>query len=171
MLTSLTPPGNVCASGSGDDARDARNWCVGVAVDPVQRMIYWSQKGAPKAGQGRILRAPIDIPSGRTAVDRGDIVTLWAGLPELIDLELTPDRTLVWTDRGAEPKGNTLNQARVKPEMGNPRTLSHGYKEAIGLATKHRTRGARDRFPLGLAMENAPLDSQSPHRGEEFDLA
>ena len=122
-------------TGRGDDAHDARNWCVGVAVDPAQRMIYWSQKGAPKAGQGRIFRAPIGIPRGRTAADRGDIELLWSGLPEPIDLELAADGTLVWTDRGAEPEGNTLNRARVEPEVGNPRILSHGYKEAIGLAS------------------------------------
>jgi hypothetical protein len=32
-------------------------------------------------------------------------------------------------------EGNTLNRARVEPEVGNPRILSHGYKEAIGLAS------------------------------------
>jgi len=41
----------------------------------------------------------------------------------------------MWTDRGAEPDGNTLNRARVKPKLGNPQTLSRDYKEAIGVAT------------------------------------
>ena len=48
-------------AGSGDDAAgDARSHPVSVAVDPTRRMIYWSQKGAPNAGQGHIFRAPID---------------------------------------------------------------------------------------------------------------
>jgi hypothetical protein len=89
----------------GDDAaRDARNHCVGVAVDPRRRVIYWSQKGAPNAGQGRIFRAALDIPPGRTAADRDDIELLWAGLPEPIDLDLGRDGTLVWTDRGDPPQ-------------------------------------------------------------------
>ena len=130
--SSLEP---LVVTGSGDDARDTSNWCVGIALDPVQRMIYWTQKGAPKGGEGRIFRAPISIPSHRTAADRDDIELLWSGLPEPIDLELAADGTLVWTDRGAGPRGNTLNRARVEPEVGDPLILSHGYKEAIGLAS------------------------------------
>jgi hypothetical protein len=120
----------------GDHAsRDTRNYCVGVAVDTVHRMVYWSQKGPPKGGHGRICRAPIDIPNGRTAADRDDIETLWAALPEPIDLTLAADGTLVWTDRGAEPQGNTVNRARVKPEVDTPQICSRGYNEAIGITT------------------------------------
>jgi len=89
------------------------------------------QRGARRAG----CRAPIDIPSGRTAADRDDIETLWGALPEPIDLHLAIDGTLVWTDRGAELQGNTVNRARVKPEVGCPQICSRGYKEAIGLTT------------------------------------
>lgn len=122
-------------AGEGDDSRDARNHCVGIAVDTAGRMIYWSQKGPPDAGQGRIRRAPLDIPAGRSASDRDDIETLWDALPEPIDLHLTHDGHLVWTDRGAEPLGNTVNRARVNPQLGSPRVYSRGYDEAIGLAT------------------------------------
>ena len=41
---------------------------------------------------------------------------------------------LVWTDRGAEPRGNTLNRATVEPSVGTPEIMSTGYHEAIGLA-------------------------------------
>src|SRR4051812_2714220 len=116
-------------------ARDARNHPVGVAVDAGRRMLYWTQKGAPNAGQGRIFRAPIDIPAGHSAADRDDIELLWEGLPEPIDLDLGRDGTLVWTDRGDPPDGNTLNRAPVEPEVGNPEICSRGYREAIGLAT------------------------------------
>ena len=98
-------------------------------------MIYWSQKGPPDAGQGRILRAPIDIAVGRSASDRDDVETLWDALPEPIDLELAGDGHLVWTDRGAEPLGNTVNRALVNPQVGSPRIVSRGYDEAIGLTT------------------------------------
>ena len=122
-------------AGAGGDDRDERNHCVGIAVDTAERMIYWSQKGPPDAGQGRIRRAPIDIPRGRTASDRDDIETLWDALPEPIDLHLASDGDLVWTDRGAEPLGNTVNRARVKPRVGPPQIWSRGYGEAIGLTT------------------------------------
>jgi hypothetical protein len=116
-------------------ARDARNHPVGVAVDPNRRMIYWSQKGAPNAGEGRIFRAPIDIPPGRNPADRDDIELLWAGLPEPIDLDLDATGMLVWTDRGDPPEGNTLNRARVEPAIGRREICSRGYQEAIGMST------------------------------------
>ncbi len=40
----------------------------------------------------------------------------------------------MWTDRGAEPEGNTLNRAMVQPSVGTPEILSRGYHEAIGVA-------------------------------------
>lgn len=122
-------------TGAGDENLDARSHCVGIAVDTDERIIYWSQKGPPDAGQGRIRRAPIDIPAGRTAADRDDIETLWDALPEPIDLHLASDGNLVWTDRGAQPRGNTVNRARVKPQLGYAQICSRGYHEAIGLIT------------------------------------
>jgi hypothetical protein len=110
--------------------------CVGVAVDPVRGHLYWTQKGPAKGGQGRIFRAGLEIPSGETASDRTDIEVLWEHLPEPIDLEIRGD-WLYWTDRGAPPKGNTLNRAPV-PASGekgtDPEVLADGFREAIGLA-------------------------------------
>ncbi|KIU17063.1 hypothetical protein [Mycolicibacterium llatzerense] len=120
---------------AGTDAQDARNHCVGIAIDPVNRLVYWTQKGAPDAGQGRIFRCGTNIPVGRTAADRDDIELLWQDLPEPIDLDLDDSGRLVWTDRGAEPDGNTLNRGQVQPAAGAYEILSRGYQEAIGLAT------------------------------------
>jgi hypothetical protein len=110
--------------------------CVGVTVDPVRGHLYWTQKGPAKGGQGRIFRAGLEIPSGETASDRTDIEVLWEHLPEPIDLEIRGD-WLYWTDRGAPPKGNTLNRAPV-PASGekgaDPEVLADGFREAIGLA-------------------------------------
>ena len=112
-----------------------RNHCVGIAVDLHRRLLYWTQKGAPNAGEGRIFRAPLDLPPGTSARHRDDIELLWKDLPEPIDLHLLGDgATLVWTDRGDEPEGNTLNRAMVLPTIGAPEILSTGYREAIGLA-------------------------------------
>ena len=124
---------------AGTDAQDARNHCVGIAVDPVNRLVYWTQKGASDAGQGRIFRCGTEIPPRQTATDRDDVELLWRDLPEPIDLDLDDSGHLVWTDRGAEPDGNTLNRGQVQPEVGAHTILSRGYQEAIGLATPDYT--------------------------------
>src|ERR1700693_6202722 len=49
---------------SDADRRDARNWCVGIALDIESGKMYWTQKGPDNAGQGRIFRANLQIPKG-----------------------------------------------------------------------------------------------------------
>ena len=115
-------------------AQAASNHCVGIAVDLDRRLLYWTQKGAPKAGEGSIFRASLDLRPGTSAQHRDDIELLWKDLPEPIDLHLFGGATLVWTDRGAEPEGNTLNRAMVQPSVGTHEILSRGYHEAIGVA-------------------------------------
>ena len=113
------------------------NQCVGIAVDEPNGLLYWTQKGAPKSGEGRILRTSLIIPDGQIATDR-DIEVLWSGLPEPVDLELdAAGGAIYWTDRGAAPAGNTLNRATVPAfgEAGGEITiLAAGFGEAIGLA-------------------------------------
>ena len=119
----------------GEEAgRLERNHCVGIAVDLDRRLLYWTQKGAPNGGEGRIFRAPLDVRPGVGPRYRDDVELLWKDLPEPIDLHLLGGTTLVWTDRGAEPEGNTLNRATVQPAAGTPEILSAGYHEAIGVA-------------------------------------
>ncbi|OBI56071.1 hypothetical protein [Mycobacterium sp. E796] len=119
----------------GDQAaRVISNQPVGIAIDLDRRLLYWTQKGAPKAGEGRIFRAPLDLPAGVSPEHRDDVELLFKDLPEPIDLHLFGGTTLVWTDRGAEPGGNTLNRALVEPNVGMPEILSRGYHEAIGVA-------------------------------------
>jgi len=117
---------------------DATKWCVGVAVDVDGGKVYWTQKGPDNAGQGRIFRAGIDVPTGQTGSNRADIEVLYEGLPEPIDLDLDlDDRVLYWTDRGDPPRGNTVNRApmdsgsldRPAPEI----VLTH-LMEGIGIA-------------------------------------
>lgn len=125
---------------------DQTRWCVGIAVDPVHRMVYWSQKGPSKGAQGRIMRASLDIPRGETAETRTDIEVLFSGLPEPTDLEIdTTSQTLYWCDRGELPLGNTVNCASVTRDAVSVEEKSElerklGYKillaglhEAIGL--------------------------------------
>lgn len=112
---------------------DGTAQCVGVAVDPADEQLYWTQKGPAKGGLGRIFRVPLSAP--RPAPQEA-IELLWEQLPEPIDLVLH-DGWLYWTDRGAEPTGNTLNRAPVPgPGQGGqtPEILAGGFAEAIGLA-------------------------------------
>ncbi|KUJ20702.1 NAD(P)-binding protein [Mollisia scopiformis] len=110
-------------------------WCVGITVDSKHGKIYWSQKGASKAGQGRIFRAGINIPSGETPSKRSDVEFLFDHLPEPIDLEIDAlSQTLYWTDRGEYPLGNTLSKAIVGPgEDKKVITLARHFHEAIGM--------------------------------------
>lgn len=76
---------------------DYLRWCVGIAVDEGNGHVYWTQKGPPKGGKGKILRCPID-GAGKNGED---VETLFEGLPEPIDLSLDlPAGMMYWTDRG-----------------------------------------------------------------------
>jgi DNA-binding beta-propeller fold protein YncE len=117
---------------------DARKWCVGIAVDAAGGKFYWTQKGEDNAGQGRIFRANIEFPRGRTPANRQDIELLYDNLPEPIDLDLDiAHRVMYWTDRGDPPRGNTVNRAPMDPTPGNgkdPEILFSHLMEGIGLA-------------------------------------
>src|SRR5579872_7191873 len=74
-------------TGEGDiDRRDMTRWCVGIALDPKRGHMYWTQKGPDNANLGRLCRASIEIPAGKTAANRRDIEVWFDRLPEPIDL-------------------------------------------------------------------------------------
>ena len=132
-------------TGSTDEERQDRlRHCVGIAIDPVGGFIYWTQKGRPDGGEGRILRAGLDLPAGADPANRPDIEVLFDGLPEPIDLEWVGETGyLYWTDRGAPPEGNTLNRAVVRPGQPMIREIIFtGLHEGIGLAIDRRNRRA-----------------------------
>jgi 3-hydroxyacyl-CoA dehydrogenase/sugar lactone lactonase YvrE len=137
------------------------DWCVGVAVDGPAGYIYWTQKGTSKGGVGRILRAGLELPQGTTAHTRDDVEVVWDALPEPIDLEIDADAgMLYWTDRGADPDGNSLNRAPL-PAAGSagvePTVLARGFKEAIGLAldTRHHVAYVSDQSGAIRAVDLA----------------
>ena len=126
-------------AGRGESARlDARNWCVGIAIDKETGKLYWSQKGADNAGEGRILRANIELHRGESADNRSDIEVLFEGLPEPVDLEIDhANRMLYWTDRGDPPRGNTVSRAPIDTygaERNAPEIVFNHLMEGIGLA-------------------------------------
>jgi hypothetical protein len=126
-------------TGHGEaDRRDARNWCVGIALDVPGGKLYWTQKGNDNAGQGRIFRANLEIPKGQTPANRKDIELLFDGLPEPIDLDLDlSNRMMYWTDRGDPPRGNTVNRAPMDAASQNrkdPEIVFTHLMEGIGLA-------------------------------------
>ena len=126
------------SQGDSRPGPDATKWCVGIALDIVGGKLYWTQKGPDNAGQGRIFRASIEIPKGRTPANRTDIELLFDKLPEPIDLDLDlASRIMYWTDRGDPPRGNTVNRAPMDAAPGNrkdPEILITHLMEAIGLA-------------------------------------
>ena len=124
-------------AGKGEaDERDARKWCVGITVDAARGQMYWTQKGADNAGQGRIFRANVEIPKDQNPANRKDVELLFDGLPEPIDLELDLNhRFLYWTDRGDPPRGNTVNRASVDARTKqDPEILVTHLMEGIGIA-------------------------------------
>jgi hypothetical protein len=130
-------------TGHGDEERkDQTRWCVGIALDVEHGKIYWTQKGGDNANVGTIHRANLEIPKGQTAANRKDIETLFAGLPEPIDLDLDlGHRMMYWTDRGDPPRGNTVNRAPMDaPKHFDPshrsdlQILTGDLKEGIGIS-------------------------------------
>ena len=123
--------------GESRPGKDATKWCVGIALDIAGGKLYWTQKGPDNAGKGRIFRANVEIPTGRTPTNRQDIEVLFDELPEPIDLDLDlANRMMYWTDRGDPPRGNTVNRAPMDGASGNrkePEILLDHLMEGIGL--------------------------------------
>ncbi len=130
-------------TGSTEEHRkDRRRHCVGIAIDPENGFLYWTQKGKTKGGEGRIMRAGLDLPQAADPAGRTDIEVLFDHLPEPIDLDWDADTGyLYWTDRGNPPAGNTLNRSVVR--AGEPRVreiIMTGLHEGIGLALDPKNR-------------------------------
>jgi len=141
-------------------SRDQTRWCVGVTVDHGRGEIYWSQKGPPNAGQGRIFRAGLEIPRGESPERRSDIELVFDELPEPIDLELDEEnRVLYWTDRGDPPRGNTVNRAPTDGKA-KPQILVTHLMEGIGL-TLDLPRGRMFFTDLGGSIYAADLDGRN----------
>ncbi len=152
-------------TGHGDaDRLDARNWCVGIAVDVDGGKFYWTQKGNDKAGQGRIFRAGLEIPKGQTPANRQDIEVLYDNLPEPIDLDLDlGNRVIYWTDRGDPPRGNTVNRAPMDAAPGTrkePEIVFNHLMEGIGLSLDLETK-RMFLTDLGGSVYSANLDGSN----------
>ncbi|ERK16309.1 hypothetical protein L579_4218 [Pantoea sp. AS-PWVM4] len=146
------------------DARDYTRHCVGIAIDLKNDFIYWTQKGPSKGGKGRIMRASLALPEGKTASTRQDIKPVMENLPEPIDLEFDFHNNLMyWTDRGDKLQGgNTLNCASVQNgEFTDHRILATGLDEGIGLAIDH-PRGVIWITDLGGNLWQYKLNSDEP---------
>jgi len=154
-------------TGSGEaDRKDAAHWCVGIALDVARGKVYWTQKGPDDGGKGVIRRASLEIPKGQTAANRTDIETLFANLPEPIDLDLDLGKRLIyWTDRG----DNTVSRAPMDPakgydpaHRGDRKILVTGLKEAIGIALD-LPRNRMFYTSLGGELGTARLDGSGAH--------
>lgn len=107
-----------------------------------------AKTGPNRGNKGRIFRASIDIPYGRTTQTRDDIECVIDRLPEPIDLAIDfMNRDLYWTDRGDVPWGNSINRcslSRLRNNASGPiigtiltpppyEVLARSLHEAIGL--------------------------------------
>lgn len=124
---------------------DARNYCVGIALDLARGQIYWTQRGndTDQSADGSIRRANINIPEGETAANRSDIQVLFDGLPEPVDLAFDlRTRTMYWTsDGGLAPRANTVSRAPMDPPHGvqpkdrtDQQILVRGLQGGIGIS-------------------------------------
>jgi|SRR5258708_4234873 len=152
-------------TGHGEaDRSNAKNWCVGIALDLEGGKLYWTQKGNDNAGEGRIFRANLEIPEGQTPASRKDIELLFSQLPEPVDLDLDlNNRMIYWTDRGDPPSGNTVNRAPMDAEPGTrkgPEILFTHLMEGIGLALDLKG-GRMFITDLGGSVYSASLDGSS----------
>ena len=146
-----------------NDTDDVFRHCVGIALDVANGYLYWTQKGPPDGGRGRIFRMGIHLPSNATPQTRTDVQLLIDNLPEPVDLEIDHDRRqLYWTDRGADASGgNTLNRADITAiGLANPHVLASGLKEAIRITLDLKRRRA---FVADLsgAVRTVPMDGGS----------
>ncbi|HEY0801748.1 MAG TPA: hypothetical protein VGD54_12950 [Steroidobacteraceae bacterium] len=129
---------------TNEDRQDRRRHCVGVAIDSKKGLLYWTQKGKPDGGQGRILRAALATSPSADPANRTDMEMLFDHLPEPIDLEWDGETGyLYWTDRGAPPAGNTLNRVLIRAGQPTVREIIlTGLHEGIGLAIDRKNRRA-----------------------------
>lgn len=110
-------------------------YCVGIALDIEKGHIYWTMKGPSKGGTGRILCADYDFNAKDAVIHKAGIRVVFDKLPEPIDLEIDyQGRFLYWSDRGAEPNGNSLNRVPLDQSLNAEKyeVLVRGFKEAIG---------------------------------------
>ena len=146
---------------SQGDARPGlvdKKWCVGIAVDHNGGKVYWTQKGADNANEGRIFRANLEVPKGQSPANRTDIELLFDKLPEPIDLDLDLDnRVIYWTDRGNPPKGNTVSRASIDKVGTDQEILVNDLMEGIGLALDLKN-GRMFFGDLGGSVYSAKLD-------------
>jgi DNA-binding beta-propeller fold protein YncE len=145
------------SEGDARPGRDAKKWCVGIAVDHDGGKVYWTQKGGDNAGDGRIFRANLEIPKGQSPANRSDVEVLFDDLAEPIDLDLDlTNRLIYWTDRGNAPQGNTVSRASMdhgkKQEI-----LVRDLMEGIGLSLDLQ-RGRMFFADLGGSIYSAKLD-------------
>jgi 3-hydroxyacyl-CoA dehydrogenase/sugar lactone lactonase YvrE len=145
------------SEGETRPGRDAKKWCVGIAVDHDGGKVYWTQKGGDNASEGRIFRANLEIPKGKNAANRPDIELFLDRLPEPIDLDLDlKNRIIYWTDRGNPPQGNTVSRASLDNGK-DQQILVNDLMEGIGLSLDLKN-GRMFFADLGGSVYSSKLD-------------
>lgn len=109
---------------------------VGIALDPVEEDVYFSDRTAK-----RIYRARMALPPGQTSADRTDLEVVFevaAAAAQPVDLAVDPEgRQLYWTDRfnGTVTRaGLELPPGEQPGDRTDVEVLVDGLNEPVGLA-------------------------------------
>lgn len=130
-----------CSKLFPSEVRESR-YCIGIALDQKNNRIFWTMKGPSKGGQGRLLSAPFDYSAANAAINLEEINVVFDQLPEPIDLAIDyAGDFLYWSDRGAEPEGNSLNRVSLTALL-NKEVVITGFKEAIGFVIDAKNHSA-----------------------------
>lgn len=106
--------------------------CVGIELDLKNNRLFWTMKGPSKGGMGRLLWAPFDYTDPYSVIEPSKINIIYDHLPEPIDLEIDYAHDfLYWSDRGAEPNGNSLNRLKLST-LSRQEVVIRGFDETIG---------------------------------------
>ncbi|CAI2536243.1 CAS/CSE protein involved in chromosome segregation [Serratia ficaria] len=107
-------------------------YCIGIALDKKNNRIFWTMKGPSKGGLGRLLCAPFDYRAASASVNVNEVKVIFDKLPEPIDLAIDyAGDFLYWSDRGAEPDGNSLNRVSLS-SLEDKDVVIRGFEETIG---------------------------------------
>ncbi len=115
---------------------DERRHCVGVAIDPTDCHLFWSQKNSPGSRHRQDPARRHRPSAGADQRNRSDIEVVLARLPEPTNLEWDGrNGFLYWTDRGYPPLGGTLNRAKfLDGRLVEPEILLSSREKGIRLA-------------------------------------
>lgn len=125
------------APGVSRPLADATKWCVGITVDTKRSLLYWTQKGPSKGGEGRMFRMELGKAD--------NIQTILHHLPEPIDLELDPTGETLYCTSSPDMDSEMILMSRDGSRGSTIRQYSQQDVGIVALRPSSRTRDRRSR--------------------------